>query len=402
MSSTISSLAIASVLGCLSACSSPTATKGSCFESLISAKAPASPQVIWQNLGTPLFDGSGISDVVTVPFPSGNSDALFRVSSSSGPLCFQVHEAKDGSGSAWVSPPVSGSDYGNYCQSCPQRVSVGVQSALYLLPSGEPLPQSTSQLGIRLALRDCTTFLPTSSAAVSVLVEGKKESIPAPKNDLQPGQIPIQFIIGSGSIYHDQAAVFPDTLAAAVDVANTLFAGGNLRIVPVRIRRIAGEDPLTVQRGDHAALDRLGMQAFACDSGSVSRDDAIPVVLAGCLQVRDPLLLQNTEVDGYTPHIPDGFSSPSTMHGVFLKGRSCSASAPPVDLGPQVLGKLLAHELGHYLGLYHSAESDGTMDQIADTSSDNIMNFRPLQIGSPKFTSGQFQIMRRHPAMVWQ
>ena len=218
------------MLGCLSACSSPTATKGSCFESLVSAAAPASPQVIWQNLGTPLFDGSGISDVVTVPFPSGSSDALFRVSSSSGPSVSRSTKPKTEAaarGFLHLFRAVTT----EIIVSPVRRVSVGVQSALYLLPSGNRCHRVRPSLafGWRCAIaRRFFRPVPLLCPCLS-----KEKGIhPAPQNDLQPGQIPIQFIVGSGSIYHDQAAVFPDTLAAAVDVANTLFAGGICALCP--------------------------------------------------------------------------------------------------------------------------------------------------------------------------
>lgn len=337
-----------------------------------------------------------------LPVASGLRVAQFRISASKESACFQVTDVKDASGNAWVTPPSLGSDYGNFCQSCPQRVSVGAKSALYLLPSSEPVPNVTSSLTMRVSLRDCTTFLPTADASVSLAVEGRTDVPVLPQTDTQEGRIPLQIIITAGSVFHDQTDVLPASLAAAIDVANGLLSAGHLAVEAVRVRRIQGEDPLVVQRGEHSALDRVGKESFTCSSGSVSMEDAVPVVLTGCLQVRDPLLSQTTEVDGYTPHIPDGFTGSTKMHGVFLKGRSCSAAAPPVDLGPQVLGKLLAHELGHYLGLYHSIESDGTTDLIADSGADNLMHFRPLQSVSPTFSPGQFRMMRRHPAIRWQ
>jgi hypothetical protein len=58
--------------------------------------------------------------------------------------------------------------------------------------------------------------------------------------------------------------------------------------------------------------------------------------------------------------------------------------------------------LGHYLGLYHSVEEDGTTDLLDDTGADNLMSYRPSTTGSPVLSASQFRIMRRHPAVRWE
>lgn len=59
------------------------------------------------------------------------------------------------------------------------------------------------------------------------------------------------------------------------------------------------------------------------------------------------------------------------------------------------LPNVVAHEVGHFLGLFHTGELDGTMDNISDTEwePENVMS----QSGyGREFTEGQGFVMRRH------
>lgn len=74
---------------------------------------------------------------------------------------------------------------------------------------------------------------------------------------------------------------------------------------------------------------------------------------------------------------------------------------PVLEAGASDLARALAHELGHYLGLWHTFESfkPDIKDPLGDTPtfvSDNLMN-----PGSPGFdlTAMQGAVMRRHPAV---
>lgn len=61
--------------------------------------------------------------------------------------------------------------------------------------------------------------------------------------------------------------------------------------------------------------------------------------------------------------------------------------------------RVLAHEIGHYLGLYHTVELDGLADTLDDTTADNTMNPRPTLATAAGFTPSQGRVMRMHPAV---
>lgn len=111
-----------------------------------------------------------------------------------------------------------------------------------------------------------------------------------------------------------------------------------------------------------------------------------------------PCLLQHTafgrqQLAGFTPRIPGG-AGPAD--GVFVARTNCGfADAAPGTVNE--IARLAAHEIGHYLGLAHPEEADGSEDDLASTNSHNLMHRVPLTATATGLTFEQRERMLAHP-----
>jgi len=382
----------------LAGCGSATATGPDAATSCWQEAAPTAPAA---PAFTPLADlavgPDGRTAPLTIPLPSGGEAFALRISDPAGtPVCVQLESVVDSAGYAWVTSTAG--EWGPFCLSCPQRVNVGIGHGLFVLPSNDRPPPWPAAVQVIAGTRDCVTLLPASpSQPASLRIEGL---FPEAVADSRPGVIALGLAFLAQSPLADAAArqaVLPETMR----LMNELFAPGAIQVVVARTR-VVGTTTGTIElsRGDDGPLDALFTQVVSGDGCSGPPDDAwVPVVFAGCLRVVDPVQALTSQPDGLTPGIPDGFPPAGRAHGIYLKGQSCQAGMAPVSWSPSMLARLLAHELGHYLGLYHSVEADGTVDQLADTDETNLMYYSPLTVAAPSFSAGQFQVMRRHPAV---
>jgi Metallo-peptidase family M12 len=101
---------------------------------------------------------------------------------------------------------------------------------------------------------------------------------------------------------------------------------------------------------------------------------------------------------GVAAALPGPKLNASPVSGVMVDYDWSNASA---------VGQVTAHEIGHYLGLYHTAESDGSHDIIADTlecpdqcTSDSggyLMHWQYAGSAIPVITDGQAHVILGHP-----
>lgn len=96
--------------------------------------------------------------------------------------------------------------------------------------------------------------------------------------------------------------------------------------------------------------------------------------------------------------LSSGVPGPLDAHGTASSGTVVALSPLCGVLTPKDLGRLLAHELAHLLGLFHNEESDGTQDTIADTpmGPQNLMFWSPT---ATSLTAGQRFVLLRNPTL---
>jgi hypothetical protein len=360
--------------------------------------SPVGAPTCWQEQGqaratSPAWTEVSDGATAIIQTPSGTAALTLRAFDPAGaPACVQLVQLQDSSGINWVAPTAGES----YCRGCLQRVSLGVGYGLFVLPTNDQPPPFAGPLTVQATATDCAA---STSAARGLRVQAlfRPEVPPA-----QKGVLPVGLAFDRASPLGDDTrrnAVVPEALR----LLNQMLAPGALSVAVVRTRLFDGPHPLTLTRGDPDALDRLYGQLRGDETCARPDEDGwIPLVFAGCILIDDPDLQTSYQPDGLTPGIPGGFPPPGRAHGIYLKGRSCRPGGDPIDWPASLLAKLIAHELGHYLGLYHTVEADGTEDQLEDTNAANIMFAQPLNEAAQGFSAAQFRVMRRHPAVRWQ
>ena len=257
------------------------------------------------------------------------------------------------------------------CLPCRSRVAVNRTPAAFLFPAGPkavlggaPLEGLARAVGSEFPPYSGTaepltvTTWTTPTGALNGAVEVVFHLAPEVGADVQPGLITAvatanAALSGLGLEVHDQGHV---TLPAGFGTVGTenvdvLFAQGT----PVGVRRI-------------------------------------PVYITVSLTATDDRAL-----DGTTP-VPGPLGSLARRPGPILVWTP--AGVPGVTR-PQALGRVLAHELGHFLGLFHTRELGSTVvDPLVDTpegSSDNLMDPQLLGV---EVTPTQRRIVHGHPAVL--
>jgi len=216
---------------------------------------------------------------------------------------------------------------------------------------------------------------------------------------------------GSGSTIHVRAIIETRISGVAdegrIDL-NIFIAPGlsisspstdtKLQAVLSRVDDIFGQ--VNLQVGD-VAYYQLGNSAYNSVSGS-----EFPAMLAessAASETRMNIFLVQTALGGGTLGVAAALPGPK------LNGTRVSGVMVDYDFdNAAAVGQVTAHEVGHYLGLYHTAESDGvTHDIIEDTlecpdecstaSGGYLMHWQYFASSLPTITDGQAHVILSHP-----
>lgn len=351
--------------------------KGAALALLVAACGPVQTSIEWLEFGAVPLDAEGKTAELRVPWQADAKGILIEVRSGSG-RCFQVDPLTDEAGHTYVGP----GEWGPYCSGCEQRSAVAAGGGLFSFPS-RPGPFAPSgALQFRLGLRDCNTLTREVPAASQTLSVRARRLAQAPKQ----GTLALRLVVTSASVFYATKALEPVLTALNAELASAHVTARFVEVTRLGSEVGSGAD---FSRADPAQLQRLLAHA--------PQVPGIAVVLAGCLQLSDPVFGSRSEVQGYTPRIPGGVGP---ADGVFIAGALCGTPKPvSIAWSATGLGRVMAHELGHYLGLFHSVESDGTEDQLEDTGAANLMFNHPDTSSATGFSLSQGALMRAHPAV---
>lgn len=353
------------------------------------------------------LDSTGVSGSFEVAVAAGSAAVYVRVSARDAePRCFQLDEAITAEGETWVALAATNSDYGAVCRHCTQRVSVGQGFGVFQLPNDGRPTVGTHALSLRVSERDCGTALPPSIApgAAAPVDRVDVELLEVAEPAALPGQIvrlPVRFVVTGEAQFEGAQAGGDPVLEEAFEFVRAAFApqGIALDLGEIVVAEFAPQDPLVYGADDVSGLRESLDAALGAPEPALGGLSPLTVVVAGCLRRRDPTTGVLRDPQAVTTHVGAGLGPPGVGDGVVLAGHACPSVPPQGYWSGATLGTILAHELGHALGLYHVVDAGDATDNLDDTDLDNLMNADPLGHLNDGFSPAQGRVMRRHPLL---
>jgi hypothetical protein len=217
------------------------------------------------------------------------------------------------------------------------------------------------------------------------------------KQDFDTCGIHLDFLVDKQAI---DSADFEAAVDRSVVWVNNLYAPMGIRVLDYQITQITlphpNVDP-TMIVSVTKDVDNVLAQARA--TGSV-RADAVHVIVVRAIGGSEPA--------GYSMGLPGPFDVDRSNAAVLV---STDAYTSGGFLDVDGLSSTIAHEVGHYLGLYHTSESTGTQhDPLPDTPEctgavctpefDNNIMTAGGGANRMSVTDGQAFVMRQHPLCV--
>lgn len=305
--------------------------------------------------------------------------------------CFALRDVVVNDADAWVGAD-SAAESGEFCSACAERVAVGSGYGFFVLPSAADTTLIES-VSARLRLYDCLTLTAARRSPLSPSELDVSLASWLPPSVSAKLQLPLAVVVASRHV---------SELPRALETVQQIWVAAGIQIMPEPSLEIAApEQAVVFSAVDHAALVDLSQRARAALSSS--RDAHWPVVvLTPCLRRSDLITHGQTEPWAITPHVPGGAAVGDEPDQLFVAAERCGGlSAAALWSDPAQLGTVIAHELGHYLGLFHVAEADGREDALADTdvSDANLMRATPSPAAT-QLSASQIAIVRRHSAFA--
>ena len=332
---------------------------------------------------------------VPVRAPDGATAILVApIGASDDGYCFQLEAVVDGHGTALVAAADNRLEWGRTCYACSQRVGVGHGFGWFILPNDGIEHDFGDHFDLVVSARDCATLLPIDTS----FEQGAPGAVRVRAFAFATKRRPVALDLFAA--YTDDSGLagpgVRNWLARVVELAGAYFPPDAPTLV-LRGSASLGMAPGAVRFGDgeQAALDKIHRAAWAAAGQSGVDTTSMGLVLfATCLKHIGPDGAA-TETQGYSPRIPGGGGDGTFADGVFVSASGCGAGA--LTATPERAAKILAHELGHFLGLYHTVEASGAQDLLPDTDSTNLMSYLPDAMGNSGLSPMQVLVMRQHP-----
>ncbi len=367
------------------------------------------PGIEWVEVAEVAVDPSGLSEAVEVRFPASRRYVALRAGplhapAAPGSACYRFEPIVLVSGRELVGPPETQARAA-VCSACSQPVSSGTGAALAVLPSAADALAGPDTLRFRVALRDCELGIRISRDSVPDGPERLRverawaPSVPAGTR----GRLRVRVGVGPGAAFSGRDLQTDPTFTEVWAFAAERFDAVGVDLILDRAAPIPGVGGAVRFSARHPeALIEVDEQVSEAHA-STGEASFVPVALVGCL-IREPPEAVRRFPKGFTPRIPGAPGQDTAPSLVTLATGDCGAPETPpseASLEPSRLGAVLAHELGHYLGLYHADTSAGA--HLAGPSERSLMHSRILDLALEDawLSAAQGAVLRRHPLITF-
>lgn len=332
-------------------------------------------------LGDSVIVNRRISDTYAVNVPNDALSVTLILQQISAPPLERMtfFEVVDASGTAAFDVV---SLFSNEPQPIRWNPGVSFGATAMLLPNTDAYPLQRGRLDVSFS----TFALPDRSADLRLTARIRRATL----GDALDVHL---FLVGVGlSPVQAQADL---RLQRAIDIAAEIFLTVGIELDHFRYFEIDGATAFELRHIDSVTgPDSELASLFSLSAGQT--ENAINLFLVESIS-------SSGTSGGTILGVAGGAPGPPRVHGEVTSGVAVAFSESVVGTDPQLLGSVIAHEFGHFLGLFHTRESSltgayGGEDTIADTDPTDLSNLMYWSVGSSgntTLTPGQGFVLKR-------